>query len=179
MMDAKRIEEAKANVPKYLEEGHLKKEKNEIALKMYVKNCDLSFETAERLIALEDKNYKPHLWVIVTSYYSMFYIANAVLLHLGHKVGEKISHKVTEDCLIVYVRDRLRKELIEEYSEAREAAMELIASKTDALIESVGFEREKRSIFQYNMNEEAQQSKAITSIARAKEFIFEMKKLIK
>ena len=41
------------------------------------------------------------LWVIVISYYAMFYAANAVLLHLGYRTGEKIAHKVTSDALIV------------------------------------------------------------------------------
>jgi len=35
------------------------------------------------------KNKKSSLWIIVTSYYSMFYLANALLHKSGYKVGPK------------------------------------------------------------------------------------------
>lgn len=178
MLNEKRIKEAESNAKQYLEEGLLKKERNETAKLMYIENSDLSLETAKKLLGLENENYKPHLWIIVVSYYAMYYIANAVLLEIGYKVGDKISHKVTADSLIVFVRNKLRKELIEGYEEVKEDAQELIASKVDTLIESFDFELGKRSRFQYKMEEEAKKGKAITSLKRAKKFVFEMKKLI-
>lgn len=178
MINKKRIKEAESNAKQYLAEGLLKKGKNETAKLMYIENSDLSLETAEKLLNLEDENYKPYLWIIVTSYYAMYYIANAVLLEFGYKVGDKISHKVTADSLIVFVRNKLKKELIEGYEEVKEDAQELIASKVDTLIESFDFELGKRSRFQYRMEEEVKKGKAMTSLERAKKFIFEMKKLI-
>ena len=80
------------------------------------------------------------------------YIANAVLLKIGYKVGDKISHKVTSDALIVLARGKLKKELIEEYETVKEDALEIISSKADSLLESLDFEREKRSKFQYEMS---------------------------
>jgi len=110
----------------------------------------------------------------------MYYIANVVLLESGYKVGDKISHKVTADSWIVFVRGKLKKQLLEEYENVKENAMELISAKVDSraneLLELFDVEREKRSKFQYNMSEEAKKSKAVTSFNRAKEFIFEMKK---
>ena len=53
------------------------------------------------------------LWVIVISYYAMFYAANAVLLHLGYRTGEKIAHKVTSDALIVLVLEKLYELLLD------------------------------------------------------------------
>lgn len=108
----------------------------------------------------------------------MYYIANAVLLQLGYKVGEKISHKITADSLIVFVRNKLKKELLEGYEESKEEALEIISSKVDTLIKSFDFERKKRSIFQYQMDERIKKSKASTSFERAKKFVFEMKKLL-
>ena len=178
MFDKKRIKEAEINVKQYLAEGLLKKQKNETAKQMYIENSNLSLETARKLFSLETEMYKPYLWIIVISYYAMYYIANAVLLELGYKVGERISHKVTSDALIVFVRDKLKKELIEEYETVKEEALEIISSKTDALLQSFEFEREKRSKFQYNMDEEIKKSKALTSLQRAKQFVFEMKKLL-
>lgn len=178
MFSDKKIREAESNVRKYLADGLLKKQKNETAKEMYIKNSDLSLETAQKLLLLESTTYKPYLWVIVSSYYSMYYIANAVLLEIGYKVGDKISHKVTSDALIVLARDKLKKDLIEGYEDVKEDALELISSKADSLLQSLDLEREKRSKFQYQMDEQIKKSKALTSLERAKQFIFEMKKLL-
>ena len=178
MLDEKRIKEAESNVKQYLAEGLLKKQNNETAKLMYLENCDVSLETAQKLFSLETGMYKPYLWVIVSSYYAMYYISNAVLLEFGFKVGDKISHKVTSDALIVYIRNKLKKELIEEYEDVKEDALELISSKADSLLQSFEFEREKRSKFQYRMDEQIKRAKALTSLERAKQFVFEMKKLL-
>ena len=175
MIDKKKIDEAKRNFDSYLREGLLKREKNETALDTYLKNSDLSLKVAQKL--MEDE-IKPYLWVIVCSYYSMFYIANAVLLTLGYKTSDKIVHKVTSDTLIVLVLDRLKKELLEEYEKIRDDALEIASSKAEDIIKSYDFEMDKRSRFQYQMSEEVKEQKAKTSLERAKEFIFEMKKLL-
>ncbi|MEK6941155.1 MAG: hypothetical protein AABW49_04630, partial [Nanoarchaeota archaeon] len=135
-------------------------------------------ETAKKLLALETNDYHPYLWVIVASYYSMYYIANAVLLKLGYKVGDKVSHKVTADAIIVFARNKLKKNFLEEYENVQADALELISQRTDALLKSLDEEREKRSKFQYQMDEQAKRGKAITSLERAKEFVFEIKKLL-
>jgi len=178
MLDQNRIKEAENNVKNYLEERMLIKTSNIKSKEMYIKNSDISIETAENLLELSNENYTPYLWIIVTSYYAMYYVANAILLNLGFKVGDKVSHKVTEDSLIVFVRNKLNKKLLEEYEKAKEEAIELTASKVDNIINSFEYEREKRSDFQYNMDNEAKRSKAVTSVERAKEFIFEMRKLL-
>ena len=178
MLDKKRINEAESNVRQYLDEGLLKKAFNETAKQMYVENSDISLQTAKKLFEIEDADYKPYLWIIVASYYSMFYIANAVLIEFGYKVGAKISHKVTADALIVFVRNKLKKELLEDYEEAKGDALELISSKVDVLMQFFDFELEKRSKFQYRMDEDIKRTKALTSLERAKEFVFEMKKLL-
>ena len=178
MLDTQRIKEAESNVRQYLEDGLLKKQRNGTAILMYIENANVSLETAQKLFNLESKTYQPYLWVIVTSYYSMYYIGNAVLLHLGYKVGDKISHKVTSDALIVLVREKLKKHILEEYEEIKDDALELISSRADLLLQSLDFEREKRSKFQYQMDEQAKREKAITSLERAKQFLFEMKKLL-
>ena len=149
MIDERRIKEAESNVRQYLNEGLLKKATNETAKQMYVENSNLSLETAQKLLSLETEKYKPSLWIIVSSYYAMYYIANAVLLNIGYKVGDKISHKVTSDALIVFAREKLKKELLEEYEDSKENAQDLISSKTDSLLQSLDLEREKRSKFQY------------------------------
>lgn len=179
MIEEKRIKEAESNVRNYLNDNMLKKESNDTAKKMFFENSQNSLETAKKLMALESKDYKPYLWTLVSSYYSMFYMANAVLLQLGYRVGDKISHKVTSDALIVFVRNTLKTELLEGYEKTKEDALELISYKVDTLMKSFDWEREKRSKFQYQMDEQIKKEKALTSLNRAIEFLFEMNKLLK
>ena len=104
MLTDKRIKEAKDNVRAYLSDGLLSKASfDKQVFNVLENNANESLNVAEILY----KGRYSWLWVIVTSYYSMYYIANAVLLKLGYKVGEKISHKVTADSLIRYSNDLL------------------------------------------------------------------------
>ena len=173
MLDENRIKEAERNVKSYIEDGLLKEEQlNKKIYGIIVRNAQESLDVADFL----RQNNKSDLWIIVSSYYAMYYIANAVLYKQGYKVGEKISHKVTADALIVFVRHKLKKSLLENYEEAQQQA--LAGIKADELIEKFNFEREKRSFVQYEMKEAEIHSKASTSLQRAKEFMFEMKKLL-
>lgn len=175
MLDSNRIKEAESNVKSYLDEGLLKKalvEQN--VLDIILRNAKESLIVAEEI---HQKNLS-ELWVIVCSYYAMYYYANAVLLRLGYKVGEKIVHKVTSDALIVYVRKKLKESLLEEYEETKEEALALAGMKADSLVELFDFERNKRQLIQYRTIEIEKQSKAKTSLQRAKEFAREMEKLL-
>ena len=175
MLSEKRIKEAETNVKSYLDEGLLKKaaaDKN--VMDILLQNAKESLKVGEEV---HQKDLS-ELWTIVCSYYAMFYYANAVLLNLGYKVGDKIVHKVASDALIVYVRKKLEESLIEEYEETKEEALNLAGIKADEIIESFDFERSKRSLIQYKTVEVEKKSKAKTSLQRAKEFAREMEKLI-
>jgi uncharacterized protein (UPF0332 family) len=175
MLDKKIIEEAKSNVQRYLNEGLLSQEKpQEIVYGILMTNYRESLETAEFLA----KNNKSRLWVIVCSYYSMFYIANAVLYKLGYKVGEKIAHKITSDALIVYVKDKLKGSLLEDYEELKAEALLLAQNKAEGLIKDFDSERTKRGRIQYKTEEVEKNSKANTSLQRAKIFVKEMEKFL-
>jgi uncharacterized protein (UPF0332 family) len=175
MIDKERRKEALQNFTQYLQDRLIKKEKNDTAKAMYAKNADLSLNLAEECM---NSSLKPYVWVVVISYYSMFYIANAVLLELGYKTGDKVVHKVTNDALIVLVIDKLKKGLLEEYETAKEDALDIASIKSDEIIESYGLEMSKRSRFQYEMTESIQEQKANTSLKRARQFMLEMKKLL-
>ncbi len=173
MLSEKRIKEAEANVISYLNEGLLKKSEFKInVFNILRKNSRESLNVANFLY----ENKKSSLWIIVTSYYSMFYLANALLYNLGYKVGEKIAHKVTTDALIVFARNKLKQSLIESYESIRDEALATI--KSDELIEYLDFERKKRSFIQYNTPEEVKISKVETSLGRAKEFMLQISKLL-
>lgn len=175
MLDKKRVKEAEDNVKSYLEEGLLKKTAaNAQIMGILLRNAKESLRVAEDI---RQKGLS-ELWVIVCSYYAMYYYANAVLLRLGYKVGEKIVHKVTSDAMIVYVRGKLKESIIEEYEQTREEALNIAGIRADSLIESFDFERNKRSTIQYKTVEIEKHSKAETSMQRAKEFAKEMEKLL-
>ena len=175
MLNEKRIKEAEANVKSYLSEGLIKKEQfNSIVFNILINNSNESIETATFL----SSNKKSNLWIIVSAYYSMFYIANAVLYKLGYKVGDKIPHKVTSDALIVFVRDKLKQNLIEDYEELKEEALLIAKNKSEGLLEDFDFERKKRGFIQYQTKEVGKASKAETSLKRAKQFLFEMNALL-
>jgi len=177
MLDKERIKEAKYNVNTYLNEGLLKKVviKEPQIKQILLSNCKESLSVAEILF----KNSYSNLWTIVCSYYSMYYVANAVLYEFGYKIGDKVSHKVTADALIAYVMEKLKESFLEDYEEAKEEALELSGNKAGELVESFNAELEKRSRFQYSTSETALRSKASTSLDRAKRFVFEMEKLIR
>ncbi|MBW2989155.1 HEPN domain-containing protein [Candidatus Woesearchaeota archaeon] len=175
MLDERRIKEAETNVNSYRSEGLLlKKEFQGDILKILIKNAEESIKVAQHLFEEELSD----LWVIVASYYSMYYYANAVLLKLGYKVGDKISHKVTADALIVFARKKLKESLIEDYEDLKEEALNIAGMKADTIVESFDHEREKRHRIQYRTVEVEKHSKAKTSLDRAKHFMLEMKKLL-
>lgn len=176
MLDEKRIKEAQQNIASYQKEGLFWKVKSlrEEVQKTYERNYKESLDVAAKLFEEGLSN----LWIVVCSYYAMFYIANAALYKMGYKVGSKVAHKVTADALVALVRDKLKKSLLEEYEAAKEETLDIIGRKTDEIISSFDNEMEKRSIFQYETTEEVKREKAKTSFERAKRFIFEVKRLI-
>ncbi|MFH1650173.1 MAG: hypothetical protein ABIA93_06490 [Candidatus Woesearchaeota archaeon] len=175
MLPNQRIKEAEVNVKTYLAEGLLKKTPaNKNIIKVFLSNARESLKVAEEI----NQQKISALWTIVCSYYAMYYHVNAVLNSTGFKVGDKIVHKVTSDALMVYVRSKLQSSLLEEYEETMEEAMSLAGSKADEIIESFDYERIKRSRIQYQTLEQDKQTKAATSLKRAKEFSKEMDKLL-
>ena len=142
MLTDKRIKEAQSNYNSYLQDGLVVKKKQfeQRIFNILENNANESLKIAETLFANQDS----WLWAIVTSYYSMYYIANAVLYKMGYRVGEKIAHKVTADCLITLVRNKLKASLLEQYEEMQQEA--LAGIKADEIIQSFDYERKKRSI---------------------------------
>jgi len=175
MLAKDRIKEAETNIKAYLSEGLLKKEPtNSDALRILLRNAQESMDSAEKL----NSERVSDLWVIVCSYYLMFYIANAILRKLGYKVGEKIAHKITADALIVYARGKLKENLIEEYEDSKDEALNLAGIKADLLVESFDKEKTKRGRIQYMTDDIDKQAKAKTSLKRAKQFLLEMNILL-
>lgn len=176
MLDESRVNEAEKNVRVYIEEGLLRRvpAADRHILEVAWNNCRESLNVAG---VLQESNHSS-LWTVVCSYYSMYYAASAVLYKQGYKVGPKIPHKVTSDALIVYVRGKLRDSLLEDYDSARDEALDIAGLKADEIIGLFDSERSKRSRFQYSMTESVKSQKAVTSLERAKRFVFELEKLL-
>lgn len=170
-MDEKRIKIAESNFRKYLEEGLIKKVQFEnIVFQTYFNNSLESLKTADELF----KNKTSPLWVIVSGYYSMFYIACAYLYKKGDKTKHEIVHQIVNESLIVLARHDLEKHFLEEYEEEKEKAM----SSTDNLLNDFEFEKTKRSRFQYETTGKIKEAKAKTSLERAKKFVAVMRQII-
>lgn len=156
MLDDETIKRAESRVRKYLRDEDLKKkDQSKFTINALKNNSDESLKLADLLYAEEIS----FLWVIVCSYYSMFYMANAILSKLGYKVGDHNPHKITSDALIVYVRNKLKRKLLEDYNEAKSEAYEL-NQLSDEIIESNELERINRNNFQYTMTDEILKSKS-------------------
>ena len=177
MLSEARIKEAENNVRKYINDGLLRKvTKPDTNVKnIMIKNCEESLKVAEILF---NNNYS-YLWTVVCAYYAMFYIANATLYDLELKVGNKIVHKVTSDSIIVHIRNKLAKSLLEDYEKSKEEALQVAKLESEELLQNFDYEQTKRAIFQYRMTEQVIKGKAQTSLERAKKFIFQLRKIIK
>jgi len=202
MIEKERLEEAKRNIKIYIEDGLLKTGDKDAArfVDFFMANAESSLRTASILQEISDDNslkdklkvssdFESYLWVIVSSYYSMFYAATAILSKQGIRATGQIVHKVTADALIHFFasNEKLAK-LLEQYEEAQTVGLELVGreelmkrmqKKADELIISYEGERKKRSKFQYDIGVQAKRGYAQTSLERARSFVFEIRKLLK
>lgn len=203
MIDEKKIQEVKANILRYRNENLIiKKPTDQNIIDFYRKNAAMSLKVAEILFILStqeeareklllEKDFESHLWVSVCSYYAQFYIANGALAQLGIKIGDKIVHKVTSDCLIFYfiTTGKLAKHYLEEYEKSMDNALEVMGieenkirasfmQKAVDLIQNFDSERDKRGRLQYKTTTSIKENIAKTSLERAKIFLYEMEKVI-
>ena len=192
MIEDKQLKEMQSRVKRYQDEGIIKIKEKPEHTEFFFKNAEDSIDSAKALYKLSTDPDKQHLlgftsfngllWVVNASYYSMFYMARALLENEGIKIKTSISvHTVTFDALIsyFYLTGKLQKQFIHDFIEAKEDAAELLGKqKADELVENYFFEKNKRGTFTYDMGEILVKSKAKTSLDRAQNFKRELKKLI-
>ena len=171
-MDEKRVKIAENKFKNYLRDGLIKKESfQDIIYQTYLKNAAESLNVANEIF----KNKTSSLWVVVSSYYSMFYIASAYLYKKGYKAGQEIVHQVVNEALIVLSKSDLEKHFLEEYEEEKEKAL----AASENLLKDYEFEKTKRARFQYETTEEIKEAKAKTSLERAKNFVAVIRQLLR
>ena len=201
MMEKKRIEEASRNVRQYITDGLLKTRDNESKrlVSFFMDQAERSLRTAPVIFELStdgaakdrmrlERDFESHLWVIVTSYYSMFYAALALLASQGIRAGRQLVHKVVADALLhFFISNKRLAKMLEDYEEARDTSLELIGreelmkhleKRADELIVAYEREREKRGKFQYDVGEMAMRGYAETSLQRARDLVSEARKIL-
>lgn len=192
MLDEKKIKESKKRVEDLLDKGMIIKEKNGKYADFFLNNSKNSFDSARLLFQVSTRqdlkkntgftDFNGFLWVINTSYYSMFYMARALLESQGVKIKTDYSiHVMTFDALIYYfyLTGKIEKSLVEELDEASAEVTETLGKdKAKNLLDDYYSEREKRSNFTYEMGEIALQNKAQTSLDRAKRFNEGLRKIL-
>src|SRR3989338_4278430 len=138
MLEDKKLKEAENRVKQYQNDGVIKTKGKPEHVDFFLKNADDSVDSAKALLELSTDSEKQKLlgftsfngllWVVNASYYSMFYMARALLENEGIKIKTDLSiHAVTFDTLIsyFYLTGRLQKELLNDFIEAKEDAAEL------------------------------------------------------
>jgi len=192
MLDNKEIEIIKRNIKRFTSENLIIKEKQGKFIDFFMNNAADSLNSAKLLFKASTNkelqnssgfpNFNGFLWVINASYYSMFYMARALLESEGILIKTDNSvHLVTFDALVYYfyLTGKIQKSLIEEFKEAEEEASETLGKdKAKALIEDYSYEKDKRGRFTYEMGEIAIKNKAETSLNRATKFNEEIRKII-
>lgn len=193
MLDDKKLKEAESRVKQYINDGTIKTKQHKEFVDFFLINAEKSLNSANALYDLStDKDmqqktgysdFDGFLWVVNACYYSMFYIARAILENERIKIRADLSvHAITFDAIIYffYLNGKLQKRLIEDFAYAKEEANELLGKqKADQLIEDYFWEKGKRATFTYNTKQVVIRAKAKTSIERAKRFNQEIKKIIK
>ncbi len=143
-------------------------------------------------------NFNGFLWVINSSYYSMFYIARALLESIGIKIkSDESVHFLVFNALVYYFYStgKLEKHFIEDFENAQEESSEILGKekvnspsiskfpsqaqeKAKEMITDYSNEKEKRAKFTYETGEIAMKNKAETSLNRAKKFNEEARKIL-
>ena len=197
MLDNKELEIIKKEIDNLIKQDKIIVEKTSKPkfTGFFLTNSKRSFDSAKVLKDISDDsklqetlgypNFDGSLWTINASYYSMFYMARALLENSGIKVKSDSStqsiHQMVFQALVYffYINKRLERKLIEDFREAIQESSEILGKeKAKKLVEEYKSEKDKRGIFTYELGQIAMQNKAKTSLERAKFFNQEIRKLI-
>ena len=192
MIDDKKLKESESRIKNFISEGIVRSKCVPEHVEFFIRNAEDSIDSAKALFVLSTDSQKCEglgfadfnglLWVVNASYYSMFYMARALLEDAGIKIKSDLSvHAVTFDALVYYfyLTGRLQKEFLEDFIDAKKDAADILGKqKADTLIEEYFFEKRKRGEFTYDMGSVVVEAKAKTSLERAQRFRRELKRLI-
>ena len=192
MLDEKRIKEIQKRVPRFLKEGIVVKGEAVRFVPFFMKNARDSLDSARLLYEVSTSedlkkqtgypDFNGFLWVINSSYYSMFYMARALLESEGIKIKTQMSiHAVVFDTVVqyFYCTGKLEKSFVQDFEDAKDDSADLLGrEKAKELIDDYFHEKRKRGMFTYELGVTAMQNKALTSLERAKRFNEEIRKML-
>ena len=171
--------EESTRIVKDLMNQNLIKKSVECSDRFFLKKSLQSINVANRLFKLQyEEKIDTNLWVINASYYEIFFAATALLAKHNKRIHTDLGiHKLTYNAFINYFineKKLIEKYYYEAYKEAIEEAEQLMQfseTKTQELTSDYINELTKRKRFTYNLGEEAERTKAETSLKRSKNFV--------
>lgn len=192
MLDEKKLKEIQSRFKQFLDDGTIKTKQEVEFVEFFLDNAKKSLRSANALYDLSTdkemqsltgyRDFDGFLWIVNASYYSMFYMARALLESEGIKIKSDMSiHSLTFDAMInfFYINGKLQKRFIEDFVESLEEASEILGKqKADLLIGDYFFEKGKRATFTYKTNNIVIKAKAQTSLQRAIRFNEEINKIL-
>lgn len=197
MQEDKELDIIKRNVENLMKDEKIivDKQSKGAFTKFFLENSRKSFDSARLLLEVSSKkeiqdkigypDFDGYLWVINSSYYSMFYAVRALLEESGIKLKIDYStqsvHQLTFQALVYffYLNKRLEKRLVEDFEEASMEAGEILGrERARKLLEEYKSEKEKRARFTYELGQTVIRGKAQTYLDRAKRFNEEMRRLL-
>lgn len=192
MLDENKLKEIQSRVKQFLNDGTIKTKQEVEFVDFFLDNSKKSLRCANALYDLSTNkelqtligysDFDGLLWVVNASYYSMFYMARALLESEGIKIKSELSvHSITFDAMInfFYINGKLQKKLVEDFVESLEETSEILGKqKADLLMEDYFFEKGKRATFTYKTKNIVIKAKAQTSLQRAIRFNDEIKKIL-
>mgnify|MGYP006288431193 FL=1 len=149
MIDEKKVKQTEIRIKQFISEGVIKTKEKPMHVDFFIKNADDSVDSAKALFEISTNDEKQKslgftsfnglLWVVNASYYSIFYMARALLENSGIRIKADLSiHAVTFDAVVYffYLTGKLQKEFLEDFIEAKEEAAEILGKqKADELME--------------------------------------------
>lgn len=187
MLDDKQRRISRSVITQLIKENKIVRPQKDVSL-FFIGKAINSLQVSRKLLEISesaDQELNCFMWVINTSYYSMFFAATSLLAHFGHKIDTEVGiHRITFHAMVYYFLlddKKLQKHFIEQYKDAYDDAEQLLQISEDRaveLLENFNLERAKRHEFTYEMGMIAERSKAKTSLKRAEEFLAEVRKIV-
>ena len=183
MLDQKKIEDSIKRAGVFVSDGTIRRDGTKEFVRFFLDNAEDSLNSAESLLQHTEKgDYNGSLWVVNSSYYSMFYTVRALLEGIGIRLGKNVNtHLLAFDALIYffYQTKKLEKELCEQFAEAHDQSFELLGKQAaEELVQDYLSEKNKRATFTYEEGIKPMLSKAKTSYARALKFNADLRMII-
>ena len=185
MLDNKKIEQSSHIIKTLITEGKIVTPHSEAA-SFFLKQSRMSLLVSKGLLDLYNtEKLETLLWVINSSYYSMFFAATALLANFKHKINTEIGiHALTYHALVYYFvkeQSKLKTQLMGEYKDAFDDAEQLLQfseQKIKGFILDFELEMGNRKTFTYELGALAEKKKAELSFQRAQSFFREVEKII-